>query len=89
MLDQLVPFLEETGVIPRCQSAYRKFHSTETALCRIYSDVVNNICQGRVSLFVLLYLSAAFDTVEHQLLLNNFSGCGVDGAALFQVLSLQ
>ena len=28
MLDQLVPFLEEVGVVPRYQSAYRKLHST-------------------------------------------------------------
>ena len=81
MLDQLVPFLEEIGLIPQCQSAYRKFHSTETALCKIYNDLVRNTCQGKVSLLVLLDLSAAFDTVDHQLLLNDFSNCGVDGPA--------
>ena len=32
MLDQLVPFLEEVGVVPRCQSAYRELHYIETAL---------------------------------------------------------
>ena len=32
MLLQLVPFLEEVGVVPRYQSVYRKLHSTETAL---------------------------------------------------------
>ena len=31
---------------------------------------------------VLLYLSAAFDTVDHQLLLNDFSDCGVEGTAV-------
>ena len=34
MLDLLAPFLEEVGVVPRYQSAYRKLHSTETALCK-------------------------------------------------------
>ena len=29
MLDQLVPFLEEVGVVPRCQSAYRELHSRD------------------------------------------------------------
>lgn len=81
MLDQLMPFLEEVGVIPRCQSAYRKFHSTETALCKIHNDLVNNTCRGRASLLVLIDLSAAFDTVDHQLLLNDFSNYGVDGLA--------
>ena len=82
MLDQLVPYLEEVGAVPHCQSAYRKFHSTETALCKIYDDLVSNTCQGRTSLLVLLDLSAAFDTVDHQLLLRDFSDCGVEGTAL-------
>ena len=34
ILDQLVPFLEEVGVVPRYHSACRKLHSTETALCK-------------------------------------------------------
>ena len=82
MLEQLVPFLEEVGAIPHCQSAYRKFHSTETALCKIYNDLVRNTCLGNVSLLVLLDLSAAFDTVDHQMLLNDFSNYGVEGVAL-------
>ena len=81
MLDQLVPFLEEAGVVPRYQSAYRKLHSTETALCKIHNDLVNNTCQGKASLLVLLDLSAAFDTVDHQLLLSDLSDCGVEGTA--------
>ena len=72
MLEQLVPFLGEAGVIPHCQSAHRRFHSTETALCKIYNDLVHTICLGRASLLVLLDLSAAFDTVHRQLLLNDF-----------------
>ena len=82
MLDQLVPYLEEVGVVPRCQSAYRKLHSSETALCRIHDDLVNNTCRGQASLLVLLDLSAAFDTVDHQLLLRDFSDCGIEGTAL-------
>ena len=83
MLEQLVTFfLEEAGVIPHCQSAYRKFHSTETALCKIYNDLVHTICLGRASLLVLLYLSAALDTVDHQLLLNDFYNSGVRDVAL-------
>ena len=82
MLDQLVPFWEEVGVVPRYQSAYRKLHSTEAALCKIHDDLVSNTCHGKASILVLLDLSAAFDTVDHQLLLSDFSGCGVEGTAL-------
>ena len=64
-LDQLVPFLEEVGVVPRYQSAYRKLHSTETTLCKMHDDLVSNTCHGKASILVLLDLSAAFDTVDH------------------------
>ena len=82
MLDQLVPFLEEVVVVPRYQSAYRKLHSTETALCKIHDDLVSNTCHVKASLLVLLDLSAAIDTVDHQLLLSDFSDFGVECTAL-------
>ena len=64
-------------MVPRCQSAYRKLHSTETALCKIHDDLVSSTCHGKASILVL-DLSAAFDTVDHQLLLSDFSDCGVE-----------
>ena len=82
MLDQLVPLLEDVGVVPHYRSAYRKLHSTETALCKIHDDLVSNTCHGKASLLVLLDLSTAFDTVDHQLLLSYFYDCGVEGTAL-------
>ena len=68
-------------MVPCYQSTYRKLHSTETALCKIRDDLVSNTCHGKASLLVL-DLSAAFDTVDHQLLLSDFSDCGVEGTAL-------
>ena len=82
MLDQLVPFLEEVGVVPSYQSAYRKLHPTETALCKILDDLVSSTCHGKASVLVLLDLPAAFDTVDHQLLLSDISDFGFEGTAL-------
>ena len=77
MLDQLLPFLEENRIISKNQSAYRQFHSTETALCKIHNDLVTNACSGKASLLVLLDLSAAFDTVDHDVLLPGLFSCGI------------
>jgi len=49
------------------QSAYRKYNSTETALVNIH-NIITNIDQGLVGALVLLDLSSAFDTVDHNLL---------------------
>ena len=55
------------------QSAYRKFHSTETALLRIHNDLLLATDRQEVSALVLLDLSSAFDTIDHQILLNRLT----------------
>ena len=47
------------------QSAYKKFHSTESALLKVENDVLLNIEKGRVTALTLLDLPAAFDTIDH------------------------
>ena len=50
ILDQLMPFLEQSDAISKYQSAYRKFHSAETALLKIHSDLVENVCIAKTSI---------------------------------------
>ena len=52
------------------QSVYCEGHSTETALLKVKTDILNPIDNTEVMCLVLLDLSAAFDTVNHSLLLN-------------------
>ena len=81
IFDQLYTFMEEAGILTKYQSAYREFHSTETALCKIHNDLVLATCSGRTSLLVLLDLSAAFDTIDHDLLLGDLLSFGIRGEA--------
>ena len=66
------------------QSAYRKFHSTETALLNIHNNILSSsMDDGRVTALTLLSLSAAFDTIDHTILLKRLSNWfGVSGKAL-------
>ena len=65
------------------QSAYRKFHSTETALLRIHNDLNLAMEHSQVSARILLDLSAAFDTVDHDILLSRLSfSFGITNSAL-------
>ena len=64
-------------------SAYRECHSTETALVRVQNDILRTLDQGVAAILVLLDLSAAFDTIDHSILLSRMeSVLGVKGSAL-------
>ena len=51
------------------QSAYKKHHSYETALLLVQSDVLKSVDNKQCVVLLLLDLSAAFDTVNHNILL--------------------
>ena len=52
------------------QSAYKAFHFTETALLTIQNEIYAAMEKGKVTSMTLLDLSAAFDTIDHDILLN-------------------
>ena len=63
-------------------SAYRKHHGTETALLRVQNDILCDLDHKRGVFLILLDLSAAFDTIDHGVLLSRLSNFGVRGSAL-------
>jgi Reverse transcriptase (RNA-dependent DNA polymerase) len=60
--------VEAHHLLPCRQSAYRAHHSTETAVIAVHDELVRSIDAGKVCALVLLDLSAAFDTVDHDTL---------------------
>ena len=65
------------------QSAYKAHHGTETALLRVNNDILTALDNGEITALILLDLSAAFDTVDHSILLERLQSCiGVGGTAL-------
>ena len=66
-----------------CQSAYKKRFSTETLLIRIVNDILIATDESKATVVMLLDLSAAFDTVDHnKLLLILEKEIGISGVAL-------
>ena len=65
------------------QSAYREHHSTETVLVKVVNDILCALDSKQEAVLVMLDLSAAFDTVDHTLLLSRLQNrIGLSGSAL-------
>ena len=85
---QLVQYLQSNDLMPRLQSAYRRHHSTETALLRVVSDILRAADCQHVTLLCLLDLSAAFDCVDHSILIQRLlQSFGIGGSAIAWIQS--
>ena len=80
---QLLEHLANNNSEEPLQSAYKRFHSTETALLKVQNDVLMAIDDRKRVALLLLDMSAAFDTVDHELLLERMlKKFGIDGKVL-------
>ena len=83
ILSQLQEHLAENQLLDSFQSAYKKNHSTETALLHVMNLLLTNADKKHVSVLALLDLSAAFDTIDHNILLRRLNTTfGISGSAL-------
>ena len=65
---RLSSHLSYHNLMSKLQSAYRKFHSSETALLNVQNDILASLDSGHSTALLLLDLSAAFDTIDHSIL---------------------
>lgn len=64
--NQLLRHCENNAPLPTCQSGFRKYHSTETALLKVQNDILLSMDRQEICFLVLLDLSSAFDTIDHK-----------------------
>ena len=67
---KIVDYLDTYKFVPSNQSAYIKVHSTTTVLIAVFSNIIDELDKGYLVLLTMLDLSAAFDCVDHKILLN-------------------
>ena len=75
--------MTENNLHEHLQSAYKPGHSTETALVKVQNDILTSIDQHGIVILVMLDLSAAFDTIHHDILFSKMENTlGIMGQAL-------
>ncbi len=82
VFNQVTAFLTQNNLLDSNRSCFRCGHSTETAVLSVVEDLRLARTASKSSLLILLDLSAAFYTVNHQILLSTLLRKGISGTAL-------
>ena len=69
------------------QNAYRPGHSTETTLIKLTNDIIGYLDDSEHAQLLLLDLSAAFDSLDNNILISRLRSIGFNGAALNWLIS--
>ncbi len=80
--DQLYEYLNTNEILTSCQSGFRSLHSTVTAMLEATSDWSMNIDNGLINGVVFIDLKKAFDTIDHQIMLQKLRNYGIDQMSL-------
>ena len=70
ILCHLLAHIDTHNLFSVHQSAYREGHGKETALLSFVDHIICALDEDKISILLLLGLSAAFDTVDHEILLS-------------------
>ena len=75
-------YLQEYNLLSTYQSGYRPLHSTSTCLIDVTNRLLQNIDKGQLTGMVFLDLSKAFDTIDHDVVLNKLMALGFSDSAI-------
>ena len=83
MKQRLTHHLSSNSLLNSFQSAYTKHHSTESTLLSVHDHIIKAMSQQKNTALSLLDLSAAFDTIDHSILIHRLSSWfGFEGTVL-------
>ena len=78
---QVTDYLSQNNLLETNQSGFKRGHSTEMALLAVTEALKEARATAKSSVLILLDLLAAFDTVNHCILLSILSSMGITGRA--------
>ena len=80
--NQLISYLDKNKILSDSQFGFRKRHSTSTSLLNATNNWLLNIDKGLINGVLFLDLRKAFDTVDHNILINKLKMYGIKNSAL-------
>ena len=84
---RLTSFLNNKQILYEGQYGFRKKHSTSMAICELVEEITTAMDNSMSTVAVFIDLKKAFDTVDHNILLNKLEHYGIRGLALSWIQS--
>ena len=82
LYSRLIKYIDKSNILYKYQFGFRKNHSTEHALIELVDQIRYNIGGNKMTCGIFIDLSKAFDTVDHQILIEKLEHYGIRGKAL-------
>ena len=80
--NRLIKYINKKSILNSSQFGFRSAHSTIHAITAIHERILENVNNDKHTISIYLDLSKAFDSVNHEILLNKLEHYGIRGAAL-------
>lgn len=80
--NQFKDYFEQNQYFYKGQYGFRTNHSTELAAIDLIEKIISNMDNGRTPLCIFIDMSKAFDTLNHNILINKLKHYGINNIAL-------
>ncbi|XP_077987452.1 uncharacterized protein LOC144442054 [Glandiceps talaboti] len=86
--NQLINYLDKYDILIRTQFGFRKKHSTKLALTDLVTGIADKLDKGYLTFGIFIDLRKAFDTINHNILIEKLNHYGIRGKSAIGVMQI-